>query len=50
MYAYENDTEATRDLVRGVQNVVEIMGDELLTFDIYKICGNITERIHHEQI
>ena len=50
IYDYENDTQATRDLVRGVQTVVETMGDELLTFDIYKICGNMTERIHHEQI
>lgn len=50
IYDYENDTEATRDLVRGVQTVAEIMGDELLTFDIYKICDNTTERVHHEQI
>lgn len=50
IYDYENDTVATRDLVRGVQTVVETMGDELSTFDIYKICGNTTERIHHEQI
>lgn len=50
IYDYENDTQAIRDLVVGVQNVAEIMGDELLTFDIYKICGNMTERVHHEQI
>ena len=47
LHIYPDDKSAI-DMISSVRSVAEKLGHKILFLDIYKICGDVTERIYHE--
>lgn len=47
-YVLEDDKRAINVLATGVHAGAEILEDRLLTLGIYKMCGEVAERIYYE--
>lgn len=48
IYSFEDDRRAINILATGVHAGAEMLTDRLLSLGIYKMCGEVVERIYYE--